>query len=266
MSKSGYYDWLKREPSQRIVVNHELDRTIKRIYSEHAGRYGYRRVHDDLLDLGLQTSKERVRRRMKCLNLRGIQRRKFKCTTDSDHRLPVMQNVLNQDFEADAPNRKWVGDITYIRVKQQWLYLSVVIDLYSRRVIGWAFSERIDAQLVCDALKMALRKRAYPTGVVVHTDRGSQYCSSAYQKLIKAYGLVCSMSGKGNCYDNAVCESFFHTLKVEQVYRLSFEDMDQARQHIFWFIEGYYNPRRKHSALGYKSPINFELAAVKIAA
>lgn len=248
------------------MLNTALDGHIQRIYAEHAGRYGYRRVCDELRDMGLAVSLERVRRRMKRLNLRGIQKRKFKHTTDSKHNMATAPNLLNQCFEADAPNTKWVADITYIRVKQQWLYLAVVIDLYSRKVIGWAFGERINARLVCDALKAALFKRGYPIGMIVHTDRGSQYCSRAYQKLIRAYDLQCSMSGKGNCYDNAACESFFHTLKVEQVYRTSFESMEHARREIFWFIEAYYNLKRKHSTLGYKSPVNFENAALQNAA
>lgn len=266
VSRSGYYDWLKRLPSVRELANDELDQQIECVYTQHHKRYGYRRIREELLDLGIRASRERVRRRMKRLNLRGIQKRRFKQTTDSHHLFAIAPNVLDQSFVTDLPNTKWVGDITYIRVRQRWLYLAVVMDLYSRRVIGWAFGERIDAQLVCEALKMALRKRAYPKGVVMHTDRGSQYCSSAYQKLIKAHGLVSSMSGRGNCYDNAVCESFFHTLKVEHVYRLSFEDIDQARQHVFWFIEGYYNLKRKHSSLGYKSPVKFEQATLLKAA
>jgi transposase InsO family protein len=266
VSSSGYYDWLKRQPSNRMVLNIALDKRIQCIYDEHAGRYGYRRICDELRDEGLSVSLERVRRRMKRLGLHGIQKRKFKHTTDSKHNLPTAPNLLNQCFDADAPNTKWVADITYIRVKQQWLYLAVVVDLYSRKVIGWAFGERINARLVCDALKAALFKRGYPSGVIVHTDRGSQYCSQAYQRLIKAYDLKCSMSGKGNCYDNAACESFFHTLKVEHVYRIAFDSMEHARREIFWFIEAYYNFKRKHSKLGYQSPVKFESAALKIAA
>jgi transposase InsO family protein len=266
VSRSDYYDWLKRQPSNRAVLNIALDKRIQRIYDEHAGRYGYRRICDDLRDEGLSVSLERVRRRMKRLGLQGIQKRKFKHTTDSKHNLPTAPNLLNQCFEADAPNTKWVADITYIRVKQQWLYLAVVVDLYSRKVIGWTFGEHINARLVCDALKAALFKRGYPSGVIVHTDRGSQYCSQAYLRLINAYDLKCSMSGKGNCYDNAACESFFHTLKVEHVYRIAFESMEHARREIFWFIEAYYNLKRKHSKLGYQSPVKFESAASKIAA
>ena len=266
VSRSGFYDWRKRELSKREIANASLDSHIQRVYHEHAGRYGYRRICDDLRDVGLSVSLERVRRRMKRLNLKGIQSRKFKHTTNSRHNLPIMPNLLEQDFDADYANQAWVGDITYIRVKQQWLYLAVILDLYSRKVIGWEFGERINAKLVTDALKAALRNRGYPTGVIVHTDRGSQYCSKAYQKLIRSYQLQASMSGKGNCYDNAACESFFHTLKVEYVYQHYFATIEQARTMIFWFIEVYYNRKRKHSTIGYKSPVNFELANLKSAA
>ena len=266
VSRSGFYDWRNREVSVREVSNIQLDEHIMRIYREHEGRYGYRRVCDELRDLGVSASLERVRRRMKRIGLRGIQSIKFKYTTNSRHNLPIAPNLLEQNFKVTAPNTAWVGDITYIRVKQQWLYLAVILDLYSRKVIGWAFGVRINAKLVCDALKSALRSRDYPTDVIMHTDRGSQYCSHAYQKLIKEYQLKCSMSGKGNCYDNAACESFFHTLKVEFVYQHSFGSIEHAQSMIFWFIEVYYNRKRKHSTIGYKSPVNFELAYIKLAA
>ena len=266
VSRSGYYDWRKREVSLRELANSALDAQIQTIYHDHAGRYGYRRICEELRDMGISASLERVRRRMKRLNLKGIQRRKFKHTTNSKHNLPIMPNLLEQNFSADQANQVWVADITYIRVKQQWLYLAVVIDLYSRKVIGWAFGERINATLVCQALKSALRQRVYPTGVIVHTDRGSQYCSRKYRRIIKAYALHASMSGKGNCYDNAACESFFHTLKVEWVYQQTFHSIEQARTAIFWFIEAYYNRKRKHSTIGYKSPVNFEWANSKLAA
>ena len=266
VSRSGFYDWRAREISTREVSNIQLDEHITRIYHEHAGRYGYRRVCEELRDMGLSASLERVRRRMKRIGLRGIQSRQFKHTTNSKHNLPIAPNLLEQNFNTITSNTAWVGDITYIRVKQQWLYLAVILDLHSRKVIGWAFGVRINAKLVCDALKSALRSRDYPIDVIMHTDRGSQYCSKAYQKLIKSYQFKCSMSGKGNCYDNAACESFFHTLKVEYVYQHSFSSIEQAQSQIFWFIEVYYNRKRKHSTIGYKSPVNFELANVKLAA
>lgn len=248
------------------MANALLDVCIQRIYKEHAGRYGYRRICEELRDLSIRVSLERVRRRMKRLGLKGIQSRKFKHTTNSKHNLPIMPNLLAQNFITARANQAWVGDITYIRVKQQWLYLAVVIDLYSRKVIGWQFGERMNSGLVVGALKLALKNRAYPKGVIVHTDRGSQYCSGQYQRLMKAYDLRASMSGKGNCYDNAACESFFHTLKVEWIYQQKFEAVEQARTAVFWYIEAYYNRQRKHSTLGYLSPVNFKLANIKLAA
>jgi len=195
---------------------------------------------------------------MRKLGLKGVQKKKFRHTTDSNHNLPVVANLLVQDFAMSQPYQAWVCDITYVRVKQQWLYLAVVMDLYSRKETGWSMNNRMTAKLVCGALKMALYARDYPEGVIVHSDRGSQYCSRKYQKLLKAYKLICSMSGKGNCYDNAVCESFFHTMKVEQIYREVYQTTEEARASIFWYIEAYYNQKRKHSYLGYKSPIDFE--------
>lgn len=258
LSSSGYYDWFKRQPSQRSVGYLTLDQHIKRIYVEHNGRYGYRRICAELADEGITSSQERIRRRMNKLNLKGMQRRKFKHTTDSNHAFPIAPNRLNQQFNFEQPNHAWVADITYIRVKQQWLYLAVMIDLYSRKVVGWSMSQRINAELVCSALNNALKCRGYPRGVIVHTDRGSQYCSRVYQQIISSHQLLCSMSGKGNCYDNAVCESFFHTLKVEHIYRESLTEIEQAKTSVFWFIESYYNRTRKHSSIGYKSPVNFE--------
>jgi putative transposase len=241
----------------RELSNQSLDEYIKRIYSEHAGCYGYRRIREELQDFGVAVSLERVRRRMRRIGLHGIQSRKFKHTTNSRHNLPIAPNLLEQLFNPRRANQAWVGDI---RVKQQWLYLAVVLDLYSRKVIGWAFGERIHAKLVTDALRSALRHRDYPTGVIVHTDRGSQYGSKAYQKLMRAYKLKPSMSG--NCYDNAACESFFHTLKVECVYQQSFDSIAHARSIIFLFIEVYYNRKHKHSTIAYRSPVNFELATI----
>lgn len=265
VSRSGYYAWLKRKPSLRAIENQQLDAEITRIYWEHNERYGYRRIHDDILEMGLSASSKRVRRRMRLPGLRGFQKRKFKHTTDSHHTQHVAPNLLNQDFSVSTPDHAWVGDITYVRVKQQWVYLAVIVDLYSRKVIGWSMSHRINAELVCDALKVALRNRNYPREVIVHSDRGSQYCSRAYQRLLKYYQLKCSMSGKGNCYDNAVCESFFHTLKMEQVYRSNYQTTYEARASIFWYIEAYYNRKRKHSSLGYVSPVNFEIQTQKCA-
>ena len=185
-------------------------------------------------------------------------KKKFRATTDSGHNNPVAPNVLDRDFSTTAPDQKWVGDITYIPTRQGWLYLAVVIDLYSRTVVGWAMSKRINKQLVCDALYQALWRRGFPKNVIMHTDRGSQYCSKQYQKLLQSYNLVCSMSRKANCWDNAVAESFFKTLKAELVYQTKYHTRAQAKQDIFEYIAIYYNKQRLHSSLDYKTPSEVE--------
>ncbi len=264
VSSSGYYDWLKREPCKRIVENECLENEITRVYWKHRGLYGYRRVYIELLASGIYTgSRERIRKRMRHLGLQAVTRKKFKSTTDSQHNKPIAPNLLKQKFVMDKSNQAWVSDITAIRVNQKWLYLAVVIDLYSRKVIGWAMDKCMKAYLVCSALKIALQSRGYPKGAIVHNDHGSQYCSKSYQKLIASHQLKCSMSGKGNCYDNAVCESFFHTLKTELVYQRKYEMRDQARRSIFWYIEAYYNRIRRHSGIDYMSPIDYEQCALK---
>ena len=194
--------------------------------------------------------------------LRAKGARKFKATTNSKHSLPVAPNLLQQDFSADRPNQKWVSDITYIATDEGWLYLAVVLDLYSRLVIGWSMSERMTANLVCDALRMALFRRQRPRGVTVHSDRGSQYCSQDHRTLLDEHGLLCSMSAKGNCYDNAAMESWNHSLKVEAIHGERLCTRAQAKAHVFDYIEVYYNRQRLHSTLGYLSPVEFELSRV----
>ena len=188
--------------------------------------------------------------------------RKFKATTHSKHSLPVFDNLLNQDFSATTPNQKWVGDITYLGTDEGWLYLAVIIDLFSRQVIGWAMSERMTTDLVCDALQMAVFKRKRPKSVIVHSDRGSQYCSHAYRELLQQHQLRGSMSAKGNCYDNACAESFFHSLKVEAIHGERFATRENMRQTVFEYIETRYNRNRLHSTLGYLSPVDFEAQAL----
>lgn len=184
--------------------------------------------------------------------------RKFKCTTDSDHNMPIAQNLLNREFQASAPNQKWAGDITYLATSEGWLYLAVVIDLYSRQVIGWSMSTRMTAALVCDALSMALFRRGFPKDVIVHSDRGSQYCSKDYRDILAVHHLQQSMSRKGNCWDNACVESFFHSMKVEAIQNEPMMTREQMRQTVFEYIEVDYNRTRRHSVLGYLSPMNFE--------
>jgi transposase InsO family protein len=226
------------------------------------GRSGAPGLTLDLRDQGERYDRKTVAASMQRQGLRAKAAKKFKATTNSKHTLPVAPNLLQQDFNAIAPNQKWVSDITYLWTKEGWLYLAVVIDLYSRLVVGWAMSERITAELPCNALSMALWRRHMPKGVVVHSDRGSQYCSSRYQGLLGQHGLLCSMSARGNCYDNACAESFFHSLKVEVVHGEEVVSRNQMRQILFEYIEVDYNRTRRHSANGYISPEAFELQKV----
>jgi len=260
VSRSGYYDWIGREPSGHAQSNRVLDRRIREIFAYHRQRYGAPRITDVLHDEGIECSENRVARRMQALGLKAIQAKKFKVTTDSNHSKPVAPDLIEQDFSAVSPNQKWTSDISYVWTDEGWLYLAVVIDLYSRAVVGWSMSRRMTQQLVCDALTMALFRRRFPKGTIIHSDRGSQYCSKQYQRLIKSNGLRSSMGRKANCYDNAVTESFFHTLKVELVHRKRYTTRRSARTSIFEYIETYYNRQRKHSAIGHRIPMIIEQA------
>ena len=261
VSRSGYYDWTGRGPSRREQSNREMDRRIGEIFAHHRQRYGVPRITEALHDEGIDCSENRVARRMQALGLKAIQAKKFKVTTDSNHSKPVAPDLIEQDFSAEAPNQKWTSDISTVWTDEGWLYLAVVMDLYSRAIVGWSMNRRMTQQLVCDALTMALFRRGFPKGTIIHSDRGSQYCSKRYQRLIKNNGLRCSMGRKANCYDNAVTESFFHTLKVELVYRERYTTWDRARFSIFEYIEMYYNRQRKHSAIGHRIPMLFEQAS-----
>lgn len=258
IERSGYYAWLKQKPGIRALSNEELDEKIKAIFKKHQSRYGAQRITDELRDDGEICSKNRVARRMKCIGLRAKARKKFKVTTDSNHNLPVAPNLLNRDFTAHAANQKWCGDISYVWTDEGWMYLAVIIDLYSRAVVGWSIQPTMSRQLVCDALTMALWRRGFPRGVLFHSDRGSQYCSSDYQKMLKSFGFICSMSRKGNCWDNAVAESFFHSIKTELIYTERYATREIAKQSIFQYIEVYYNRVRRHSTIGSMAPDVFE--------
>jgi len=264
VSRSGFYRWRERQqrPSPRHVERCRLDEAVKEAFVSKKGRSGSPRLTLDLADSGHQHDRKTVASSLRRQGLRAKAAKKFKATTNSNHNLPVAPNLLNQDFSATAPNQKYVGDITYLWTDEGWLYLATVIDLYSRLVVGWAMSERMTAHLVCDALKMALWRRGMPTGVIVHSDRGSQYCSAAYQALLDEHGLICSMSGKGNCYDNACAESFFHSLKVEAIHGERFGTREAMRQAVFEYIEVDYNRARRHSANGYISPTAFRARLV----
>ena len=253
VSRSGYYAWCKRPASQHTQEDQRLGLEVAAIYRESRARYGSPRVHAELRERGQRTARKRVARLMQTAGLRARERRRFRCTTDSRHGMAIRQNLLERQFTVAAPNCGWVTDITYVWTLEGWLYLAVILDLFSRRVVGWSLSERLERGIVLDALKMALQDRQPPQGLLHHSDRGSQYASHEYQQLLAEHGIQSSMSRKGNCWDNAVAESFFATLKVELVY--------QSRWNTR--IELFYNRQRRHSALGYLCPTEFERLAIR---
>lgn len=264
VSRSSYYGWLQQQQriQQRQQRQTEFDQAVARLFAKNKGCDGARRLQRQLVAQGSTGNRKTVAASLHRQGLVAKAARKFKATTHSKHNLPVFDNRLNQDFSATAPNQKWVGDITYLGTDEGWLYLAVIIDLFSRQVIGWAMSERMTAALVCDALQMAVFKRKRPKGVIVHSDRGSQYCSHAYRELLEKHLLQGSMSAKGNCYDNACAESFFHSLKVEAIHGERFATREMMRQTVFEYIETRYNRNRLHSTLGYLSPVDFEAQAL----
>ena len=258
VDRPSYYHWIK---AGCIVkkVDTQLNNLIESIFVEGRNNYGTRRIQDKLLELyGLIVSRKRISTIMKDLNLKVKMKRRYKNTTDSNHNLPIAPNVLNRDFYASEPDTKYVGDITYIPTGEGWLYLATVIDLYSRKVVGWSMDDTMKVSLVNDALNMAIKHRNPPNGLLWHTDRGSQYASYSHKDLLKQHGIVQSMSRKGNCWDNAVAESFFKSLKNELIYQGYFYTKKQAKLEIFEHIEIYYNRIRLHSYLGGLSPVEFE--------
>ena len=258
VSVSGYYAWRRRGPSQRQLDDMIFLAHIRARFAASNGTYGSPRMHVDLCEDGLTIGRHRTARLMRDNALKANQKRRFKKTTDSDHGGSIAANLLDQDFTCDGPNRKWGVDISYVWTAEGWLYLAIVLDLFSRRIIGWAVSDRLKKDLALTALRRAISVRGPEPGLIHHSDRGSQYCSYDYQRLLKAHGMIASMSGKGNCYDNAMVEAVFKTIKSEMVWRTSFQTRRQAEMAIGRYIDGFYNPTRRHSALGYKSPITFE--------
>jgi len=258
VSKSGYYDWKRRPKSRRRIDNEVLLIEIRRVFVENDSNFGSPRIWDDLKKTNIPCSENRVARLMREDGLVGIQRRKFKATTNSNHNWPVAPNLLERNFSVDEPNKIWVTDITYVWTWEGWLYLSFVLDLYSRGVVGLAMSERITDDLTQNALNQAIGRRNPQAGLIHHSDRGSQYASGDYQSLLKEHGITPSMSRKGDCWDNAVAESFIHTLKVEKINRYRFKTRSEAKNKIFEYVEMYYNRKRTHSSLGYLSPFDYE--------
>jgi transposase InsO family protein len=257
VSASGYYAWRQCAPSPQAIARTELDALVKAAFESRKGCAGSPR-----LARHLRRGRRQVAMSLQRQGLRARAARKYKATTNSNHSLPVADNLLQQNFTADRPNQVWVADITYIATDEGWLYLAVVLDLYSRLVVGWSMGERMPAALVCDALRMALFNRKMPRGVIMHTDRGSQYCSHEHRALLAEHGLIASMSARGNCYDNAAMASWNHSLKVEAIHGERFTTREQARAHVFEYIEVDYNRNRLHSTLDYLSPVEFEQANV----
>jgi putative transposase len=258
---SGYYGWRSKPESRRNRENIRLVTHIKAVHKESGNTYGSPRMHVELCNRGMHCGKNRVARLMKEEGIQAKHKRKFKRTTDSDHSLPVHENLLNRCFGVEAANRTWGCDITYIWTREGWLYLAVVLDLFSRRVIGWSIKARMQKRLVIEALQMALGRRGPARGVLHHSDRGSQYASGEYQALLSQAGISCSMSRKGDCWDNAVVESFFSSLKREWVQGKGYRTRSEARADLFYYIEAWYNRKRRHSTLGYLSPAEFEMKA-----
>lgn len=258
VGRTSYYDWLKAQPSARQLEDQMLTSKIKTIFLNSRCTYGTRRIRKALINMGIAISRRRVGKLMKKANLYCKTRRKFKVTTDSNHKYPVAPNKLQRDFIAEKPNEKYVGDITFVWTNEGWIYLAVVIDLFSRKVVGWSMSNRMRASLVNDALIMAIWKRKPKRGLIWHTDRGSQYASISHRKLLNEHGIIQSMSRRADCWDNAVAESFFHTLKTELTHHINFQTREEAKQAIFEYIEVFYNRKRLHSANDYCSPEEYE--------
>ena len=258
VSRSGYYAWRDRQKKDEDSSHRALIEHIRRIYRMSRQTYGSPRVCAELRAEGVVCNHKRVARLMRQEGIQGRRKRSKATTTDSKHNYPVAPNLLNREFRADAPNEKWVADITYISTREGWLYLAAVLDLYSRRIVGWSMSQRVTADLVEDALRMALFERQPDAGLLHHSDRGSQYASDQVRQILAAQHIRVSMSRTANCYDNAVMESFFSTLKCEWVYFQDYQTRMEASRDIFEYLAGFYNTVRRHSSLGYLSPHQFE--------
>lgn len=261
VSRSGYYEWSQATPSTRAKVDEELGVEIAEIHQESRRRYGSPRIHDELTRRGRRTGRKRVARLMRERGLYGRRRRRYRRTTDSDHDQPIAPNLLNRDFQAERADQCWVADITYLWTAEGWLYLAVILDLYSRRVVGWSMADHLRTELALGALEMALGHRSVPPGLVHHSDRGCQYASHAYRERLSKLGMLSSMSRRADCWDNAVAESFFSTLKLELVYRTGWSTRAEARLDVHEYIEVFYNRKRRHSSIGYSTPVEFEQAA-----
>jgi putative transposase len=263
VSSSGFYAWCRRGLSARAREDAALKVEIRAAHAASGKRYGSPRIHADLKADDQRVGRKRVARLMREEGIEGQRKRRFRVTTDSRHSHPIAANELNRNFTAWAPNKVWVADITYIWTREGWMYLAAILDLFSRRVVGWSMDSCIDRTLALDALNMALKTRRPESVLLHHSDRGVQYASADYQNELRERGIICSMSRKGDCWDNAVAESFFSTLKAELVNRTDYVSYSHAKASVFEYIEVFYNRRRRHSALGYVSPVEHEAAAVR---
>jgi putative transposase len=264
LSRSGYYEWLQKPECNRAKEDKEINIMIRQIFEEGRSTYGSRRIRQRLAQKGATVSRSRVARLMKEANLVCKTKRKFKATTDSKHNNPIAPDLLERKFKVQQANSYWVGDITYVATAEGWLYLAIVIDLYSRKVVGWSMADNLKAELVNNALLMAIWQRKPGEGLIWHTDRGSQYASGNHRAIIKQHRITQSMSRKGDCWDNAVAESFFHTLKTELTHQYKFRTREEARHVIFEYIEVFYNRIRIHSANDYLSPVEYETSQHKL--
>jgi putative transposase len=258
VSENGYYNWRIRGKSKRKRDDEQLSERIEDAYHMNRGKYGSPRIHAELQAQGVQCGRKRVARLMQEKQLIARRTRRKARTTNSNHSFPIAPNLLERDFEASAPHKKWMADITYIETQEGWLYLAGVIDAYSRKIVGWAMGKHHDAELVSTALRMALQQRRPGADLIHHSDRGSEYASLCYQKLLREHKMQVSMSKKGDCYDNALAESFWATLKEECCEQTLFSSRNEAKAAIFEYIEVYYNRKRRHSSLGYVSPVDYE--------
>lgn len=258
VSRSGYYDWKDRPPSQRDIFTQQLLGQIIHLHKVHKQRYGSPRIHAALVQQGVHVSRGCVERLMHKHQIAALRAKRHKRVYIQRQQQKASPNVLDRDFKATAPNSKWVSDITFIPTREGYLYLAIILDIFSRAIVGWAMSHRINGDLVLDALDMAIEQRSQPKDVLVHSDQGSQYTAEAYRKKLNDHDMICSMSRKGECHDNAVAESFFHTLKEELIRDENYASRKEARQSIFKYIELYYNRQRLHSFLGYEAPLKYE--------
>jgi len=255
---SGFYAWLRRGESTRSIENRRFAQQVTEIHAESDAVYGARKVRDELMDLGFAVGRHRVARLMRAQGLKGCPKKRYRVTTDSNHGFKIAPNRLDREFDAEAPNQRWVADITYIRTGEGWLYLAAVMDLYSMAIVGWSMSARLNREIVVKALMMAIWRRNPSGGLLHHSDRGSQYASADFQALLAAHGIACSMSGTGSCYDNAAMESWFGLLKRERVNRRRYRTRKEARLDVFDYIERFYNRRRPHGSAGRMSPLKYE--------